>query len=265
MTDFESKSIDIPIGWRHQHLRETISTNSDCLNFAQKGDLGNLWISAMEQTSGRGRMGRTWVSQGGNLFASVLLRDAAPIARLGTLPFVGSLALYLTFSQLPLHFGDRLKIKWPNDILIDGAKVSGLLIESIMCNDESMAVVCGFGVNIAHHPEVTLYPTTSLLKVGISHTPLDFLEKLIRNFADMIEIWNYGKGFAKIREEWLRHAKGIGETIKVSLPNERFEGIFVDIDSQGCLILQNKKGDEHIISAGDVFFPVSSLNNKPAF
>jgi BirA family transcriptional regulator, biotin operon repressor / biotin---[acetyl-CoA-carboxylase] ligase len=247
--------INLPTGWRHHHHDETVSTNTDCLNAGAAGDVGRLWISASRQSSGRGRMGRTWVSSEGNLYASVLLKEYASVNKLGTLPFVASLALHATFAQLPIRGSERVKVKWPNDILIDGSKISGLLIESIMCGDGTLAVVCGFGVNCAHHPEVTLYPTTSLAALGVTVKPLDFLEKLSFNFAEMLNLWNYGKGFFKIREEWLRHAKGIGEMIKVNLPSAQFEGIFLDIDHQGCLILQDKQGFERTISAGDIFFP----------
>ncbi len=246
-------------GWRHRHSDETGSTNTDCLAAARAGEAGNLWITAGRQVSGRGRLGRQWISEPGNLYASALLMDAAPTARLGTLPFVCALTLYATLSDLPGLASDRIKIKWPNDILIDGAKISGLLIES-ETTPNGTAVACGFGINIAHHPDNTLYPTTDLAALGLTVTPQTLFSSLAINFADMLDIWDRGKGFAKIREEWLRHAKGLGEAITVNLSSGRLEGTFVDIDAQGCLVFRGSMGEEQIISAGDVFFPAQKGN-----
>jgi BirA family biotin operon repressor/biotin-[acetyl-CoA-carboxylase] ligase len=226
---------------------------------ARAGDAGNLWITAGRQLSGRGRLGRQWISEPGNLYASALLIDAAPAARLGTLPFVCALALYATLSELPGLASDRIKIKWPNDILIDGAKISGLLIES-EATENGTALACGFGINIAHHPDNALYPTTDLAALGLTVAPQTLFSHLATNFAAMLDIWNGGKGFAKIREEWLRHAKGLGEAITVNLSSGRLEGTFVDIDAQGCLVFRGSMGEEQIISAGDIFFPAQKGN-----
>jgi BirA family transcriptional regulator, biotin operon repressor / biotin---[acetyl-CoA-carboxylase] ligase len=254
--------LDTPItglaGWRHRQLDETGSTNSDCISAARLGDGGNLWITARSQNSGRGRLGRTWISEPGNLYASVLLLDIAPPARIGTLPFVIALALHATLCEMSKFSPDRIKIKWPNDILIDGAKISGLLIESEVLPDGSLAVACGF--NIAHHPAAPLYATTDLRSLGLDTSPDALFVKLATNLAAMLDIWNAGKGFAKIREEWLRHAKGLGQPIAINLPLERLEGTFIDIDAQGCLVFMSHKGEERIISAGDVFFPAIKGN-----
>lgn len=259
-----SELVDTPInglaGWRHRQLFDTGSTNSDCLSAARLADQGNLWITARSQSSGRGRLGRHWVSEPGNLYASVLLLDAAPLARIGTLPFITVLALHAALCEVSNFASDRIKIKWPNDILIDGAKISGLLIESEILPNGSLAIACGFGVNIAHHPDAPLYPTTDLRTLGLDTTPQALFAKLACCLDVMLHIWNAGKGFAKIREEWLRHAKGLGQPITVNLATERLEGIFTDIDSQGCLVFRGHDGKERIISAGDVFYPAIKGN-----
>ena len=252
--------IDTPItglaGWRHRHEIETGSTNTDCLNAARAGDAGDLWITAGRQRSGRGRLGRQWVSEPGNLYASVLLLDPAPLACLGTLPFVAALAVHASLTALPGLALERVKIKWPNDILIDGAKISGLLIESENSANDTTAIACGFGINICHHPDAPLYPTTDLKALGLMIRPETLFPILASNFAAMLSIWNAGKGFAKIRKEWLRHAKGLGEPMTINLTSERLEGRFIDIDAQGCLVFLGSMGEERTISAGDVFFPV---------
>jgi BirA family transcriptional regulator, biotin operon repressor / biotin---[acetyl-CoA-carboxylase] ligase len=246
--------------WRHRHLDETGSTNTDCIEAARAGDHGDLWITAGRQVSGRGRLGRQWVSEVGNLYASALILDAAPPARLSTLPFVSALALHATLSEKSGLDPKRIKIKWPNDILIDGSKISGLLIESEVLANGAHAIACGFGVNVAHHPDAAQYPTTDLKTLGIAITPDTLFHRLALNFASILDIWNRGKGFAKIREEWLRHAKGIGEPITVNLPNEQLHGTFIDIDAQGCLVFAGSMGEERIISAGDIFFPAQKGN-----
>lgn len=177
--------------------------------------------------------------------------------RISTLPFVCALALHMTLCEMSNLSSSRIKIKWPNDILIDDAKISGLLIESEMLGNGSLAIACGFGINVASHPETTLYPTTDLRAIGLETTPDALFVKLAANVAIMLEIWNGGKGFAKIREEWLRHAKGLGQAITVNLSTERLEGTFIDIDAQGCLVFKSHKGNERTISAGDVFFPAA--------
>ncbi len=212
--------------------------------------------------SGRGRLGRQWVSEVGNLYASALILDAAPLARLGTLPFVAALALHATMSERSGIDQKRIKIKWPNDILIDGAKISGLLIESEVLTNGVHAIACGFGVNIVHHPEGALYATTDLRTLGLNITPDALFHSLAKNFADILEIWNRGKGFGKIREEWLRHAKGLGEPITVNLPTEQLHGTFIDIDAHGCLVFAGSMGEERIISAGDIFFVAQQGNLK---
>jgi BirA family transcriptional regulator, biotin operon repressor / biotin---[acetyl-CoA-carboxylase] ligase len=241
-------------GWRHRHKRVTGSTNTDCLVAARAGAAGDLWITADRQVSGRGRLGRQWVSEPGNLYASALLIDPAPLARLGTLPFVAALAVHATLAGLPGLANERIKIKWPNDILIDDAKMSGLLIESETLPNSTMAIACGFGINIAHHPDAALYPTTDLKALGLDVTPQTLFQDLAQNFAAVLEVWNTGKSFAKIREEWLRQAKGLGQSIVVNLASQRLEGTFIDIDTQGCLVFRGAMGEERIISAGDVFF-----------
>ena len=229
---------------------------------ARAGDPGHVWFTADSQLSGRGRLGREWVSEAGNLYASVLLLDPAPLQRLSTLPFVAALALHATLSDLPGMRRDRLKLKWPNDVLADGAKISGILLENTALPDGTLAVVCGFGVNIAHHPQTTLYPATDLAFLGIMTNPATLHLALARNLAALLHVWNGGQNFAAIRTEWLAHAVNLGNEINVNLPSERLTGKFIDMDSAGCLILGLADGSEKRISAGDVFFPANQEISK---
>lgn len=247
----------LPGGWRHSHLTETGSTNADALTAARSGDGGKLWITADRQVSGRGRQGRVWVSEPGNLYASALLIDPATQQRISTLPFVAALALHAALSGLPGMALHEMKLKWPNDLLVNRAKIAGILLECDNLPNGSIAVACGFGVNIAHHPEPALYTATDLAALGIKASPMDVLARLADSFDAVLETWNHGRGFAAIRHEWLSHARGRGEAIRVGLAGSVVEGIFEDIDMDGCLLLRHRDGTIQKISAGDVFFPQS--------
>ena len=218
---------------------------------ARSGDPGRLWITAARQSGGRGRNGRVWTSEPGNLFASLLLIDPAPPARAAELGFVTSLALALALRQI-LGDDPALRIKWPNDILYDGAKLAGILLESIAL-PHGFACVAGIGVNCGSHPAGTLYPATDLAAAaGRDIAPAAVFEALASAMARQLDIWSNRTGFATIRAEWLALAAGVGRPIKVARPNETVEGVFETIDDTGRLILRQESG-ERAIDAGDVF------------
>jgi BirA family transcriptional regulator, biotin operon repressor / biotin---[acetyl-CoA-carboxylase] ligase len=245
----------LPKGWRLTHVDETGSTNADALNAAREGDGGDHWFTAGRQLSGKGRQGRTWVSEPGNLYASALLIDPAPLLHISTLPFVAALALHAALSELDGMSRHELRLKWPNDVLVNRSKVSGILLEIDHLSDGHAAVAIGFGVNLAHHPDPALYTATDLKALGLNVKPMAMLERLATELDAVLEAWDRGRKFAAIRHEWLRHARGIGEPIRVNLPGRAIEGVFKDIDMDGCLLLVHKDGNQERISAGDVFFP----------
>ncbi|MGA2637013.1 biotin--[acetyl-CoA-carboxylase] ligase [Methylocella sp.] len=228
-----------------------VSTNDEALQRARSGDPGRLWITAARQSGGRGRNGRVWTSEPGNLFASLLLIDPAPPARAAELGFVTSLALALALRQI-LGDDPALRIKWPNDILYDGAKLAGILLESVALPHD-FACVAGIGVNCGSHPEGTLYPATDLATAaGREIAPAAVFEALASAMARQLDLWSNGAGFATIRAEWLALAAGVGAPIKIARPNETIEGVFETIDGTGRLILRQESG-ERAIDAGDVF------------
>jgi BirA family transcriptional regulator, biotin operon repressor / biotin---[acetyl-CoA-carboxylase] ligase len=242
-------------GYRHDERGETGSTNADALTAARAGDPGKLWITATRQISGKGRQGRAWVSEPGNLYASLLLIDPARDASaLGTLPLAVALAVHGTLAVLPGMPRHDLKIKWPNDILADGKKISGILLESTTLEDGRLAVAIGIGINIAHHPDPALYQATDLTQLAITISPEGLFPRLASTMSATIEAWDHGRGFPQIRAEWLRLARGQGEMITVNLPNGAIQGRFDDIDGEGRLVLTLQNGQTRSISAGDVFF-----------
>ena len=218
---------------------------------ARSGDPGRLWITAERQSGGRGRNGRVWTSEPGNLFASLLLVDPAPPVRAAELGFVTSLALALSLRDI-LGGDPALRIKWPNDILYDGAKLAGVLLESVAL-PHGFACVAGIGVNCASHPDGTLYPATDLsAATGRDIAPRLVLEALARAMAQQLDVWLQGSGFAAIRAGWLALAAGLGAPIRVARTHETIEGVFETIDAMGRLVLRQPAG-ERLIDAGDVF------------
>jgi BirA family transcriptional regulator, biotin operon repressor / biotin---[acetyl-CoA-carboxylase] ligase len=240
-------------GYRLFVHAEIGSTNDEALASAKAGDPGRLWIVARAQTRGRGRQGRQWSSPAGNLYASLLLIDAAAQARAPELGFVAGVALARALR--PLAAGDtRLKIKWPNDILFDGAKLAGILLEAQRLQDGRFVCVVGMGVNCTAFPRNLPYQATALGEiVAMPITPQDVLFALSAEFVHWLDIWSAGAGFEKIRAEWMALAAGIGTPIKVATPTQRIEGVFRTIDSVGRLVLETPAG-VIAIEAGDVFF-----------
>ena len=240
-------------GFRHIELDETASTNLECLERARAGDPGNLWITARRQLAGRARRGRSWVSEPGNLYASLLLIDPAPIDRLASLPLGVSLAVFEAV-KAALPPGHDVAIKWPNDVLVRGCKISGILLEGELLKDGRYALVIGCGINVLHKPEETLYPVTSLAEEGAAVAPEILFVHLYQAMAGMLARWNRGEGTSRIVAEWRNVAAGIGRPITVNLPDRSIKGIFADIDEQGMLLLDTEDGRRQSVAAGDVFF-----------
>lgn len=239
---------------RHIALGDVGSTNSEAMARARAGDPGNLWVTARRQLEGRGRRGRPWVSEEGNLYASLLLVDPAPAMRLGTLPLVAAVAVYRALRPLFASTPQALAIKWPNDILVDGRKINGILLESESLPGGRMAVVIGCGVNCRHHPANPAYPATDLADCGIDMDPQRLFVALAHEMATTLLQWNRGAGFDVVREAWLRGARGLGERVTVNLHDGQVTGVFEDIDADGYLCLLTENGARRRISAGDLFF-----------
>jgi BirA family biotin operon repressor/biotin-[acetyl-CoA-carboxylase] ligase len=230
------------------------STNAEALVLARAGERGPLWVTTQQQTAGRGRRGNAWTSQPGNLFASLLVTDAAPPAHLPELCFVVSLAVLDAAREVAPALRDELKLKWPNDLLLAGAKFVGILIEAETVDGASAAAV-GIGVNSAHHPEGTPYPVTSLRAHGVAATPEAFFRALSGAMVARLAQWNRGSGFGAIRAEWLAHAAGIGGDIVVRLPDRELSGKFETLDRMGRLMLRLPAGTLEAITVGEVFAP----------
>ena len=217
-------------------VAETGSTNDDVAALARDGAPEGLWLRAERQTGGKGRQGRAWQSPPGNLHASTLVRIDPKHPPPPSLALVAAVALH---DAIALHTR-RARIKWPNDIIINRAKLAGILLER-----RGDAVVIGFGVNLAHHPEDLDRPAASL---GARVTPDALLRRLAACFEDWLERWRTA-GLAPVRAAWLEAAHPVG----TPLSSGGTEGTFDGLDETGALRLRLADGAIRIVHAGDVF------------
>lgn len=246
------------IGFRVEALATVESTNDFCRSRALQGEAAGLVIRADEQTAGRGRRGRPWASPKGNLYCSILMRPDRGAQAAATLGFALVIALGRAVAQLsPASI--RIEHKWPNDLLVDGCKVAGLLMEAKSGPGGALDwLVIGLGVNIVSHPDGTPYPATDLCQAGArAIAPGELLSIVLAEFSDLLVLWEAG-GFAAIQPLWLARAVGIGEEIEVRLDHETVRGRFRSLDSTGALLLESPLKVVRRISAGDVFFPTAA-------
>jgi BirA family transcriptional regulator, biotin operon repressor / biotin---[acetyl-CoA-carboxylase] ligase len=264
----------------HTHLAEVGSTNDWLLSRADTLRDGH-WVITDRQTAGRGRRGRVWNDGAGNFMGSVLVKASGQVQQLS---FVAALALHEALTNItsphrgevgsgeawrergaagqplsraalrasldlsPAGRGERFALKWPNDVLLDGIKCSGILLER-----QGEALVIGMGVNLAHHPEATERPATSLAAAGLAvPTPAALLDVLAPAFAHWRGLWA-AEGFAPIRAAWLARTAGIGSRIVARLGNESPEGLFTGLADDGALLMRLDDGSLRAIHAGEVF------------
>lgn len=221
-------------------VAETGSTNDDLAALARGGAAEGTWLRAERQTGGKGRQGRAWVSPSGNLYASTLVRLQRGEPPAPTLALLAAVALH----EVVAIYAPSAQIKWPNDLLFDGAKLAGVLLER-----QGEAVIIGFGVNLAHHPTDLGRPATSLIALaGIAPQPGAFLEILAEAFAGWLDRWR-NEGLAPVRARWLAAAHPLG----TPLATADAEGLFDGLDESGALRLRLANGGMRVIHAGDVF------------
>lgn len=235
---------------RYVTLEETGSTNAEALSLARAGERGPLWITASRQTAGRGRRGNTWVSLAGNLHASLLLTEPSAPDKAPQLSFVAGLALHDAVAACAPQIAPMLALKWPNDLLLAGAKIAGILIEGE--SDPAFTVVIGIGVNCAAHPEAMAYPATDLSAAGAKVAPAALFEAIASAMEHRLAQWSGGEGFSGIRADWLARAAGLGQEISVRLPEREFSGRFEGLDEAGRLLVMRADGVS-AITAGEVF------------
>jgi BirA family biotin operon repressor/biotin-[acetyl-CoA-carboxylase] ligase len=238
--------------WRVQVLGTTPSTQDMVRALAETGEPEGLAIQSLIQTSGRGRHGNEWSSPMGNLYMSLLLRPECKAGEAAQMAFVTALALSDAIDRV-ITDGPKKTLKWPNDVLIDGRKVSGILLETkIGAHGRIDYLIIGTGVNIfAPPPDAASLDTVKKDRIAVNIFRDIYLERL----QDRYTGWR-NKGFAPIREAWLKQAHGIDENMKIRLPEITYEGVFRGIDEHGALIAE-VDGVRRAFSAGDVHFGVN--------
>ncbi|HEX7533286.1 MAG TPA: biotin--[acetyl-CoA-carboxylase] ligase [Methyloceanibacter sp.] len=236
---------------------ETVdSTNAEARRRALAGEPGPLWIWSARQSQGRGRGGREWVSQPGNLFASLLIGLNCPLRVASQLALVAGIVTFDTIAKLIAYEGrSEVLLKWPNDVLLAGEKVAGMLLENVGgANENRSVVVIGTGINLASHPENLPQPAVSLATYGMTVTPADALEALAASTLEWLNRWGEGACFPTIRRAWLDRAGPTGRPLTVRVGSQEAEGVYGGLDADGALRLLMPGGGEYRVTAGDVFF-----------
>ena len=268
----------VAAGFRLETFCEIGSTNALALERASAGDPGWLWLVTDHQTGGRGRRGRPWEGRPGNLAATLLLRPKVELATAASLGFVAALALRDALEAVmprraiaiapdggELAGGGRFALKWPNDVLADGAKLSGILLETSGAGTVDIAVAIGIGVNVVDHPRETPYPATDLATMGASCSVGDLFFALSDAFVDNLRLWRDGGDLPAVREKWLGSAAGIGSEIAVDTGGRIVRGVFETIDADCHLVIRETNGHMTKVAAGDVHFgAVASVKNLKA-
>jgi BirA family biotin operon repressor/biotin-[acetyl-CoA-carboxylase] ligase len=245
---------------------EIDSTNAEARRRAEAGEAGPLWIIADRQTEGRGRRGRRWETGVGNLAATLLLVTERAPADAALISFVTALAVFdLAARSVPESL---IALKWPNDVMVDGRKVSGVLIESGRAPDGRLWLAVGCGVNLTTPPDHPERPATAFSEhlrseVNAPPSPDQALQTLAAAFQRWAAVWD-GEGPAAILAAWVARARGLGAACTARLDQEMVEGIAEGLDADGALRLRLPGGGIRRITAGDVFFPQFPINAQEA-
>lgn len=249
-------STEWPAGTGRLVLPTIDSTNAEAARLAPTLT-GPCWILAGEQTGGRGRRGRVWASPRGNFHATLVMRPQGSPPQAALRSFVAALALRQALAQVS-GSDAPFTLKWPNDVLCNGGKIAGILLESTGHGAEVAHLAIGIGVNLIAAPDASLLdrdalPAVTLLaETGRRVEPEALLDAVAPAFAEW-EACLQADGFTPIRSTWLTHAARLGETIRARTGTETREGVFEDIDTTGALVLRMAHG-RVAIPAADVFF-----------
>lgn len=242
-------------------LDETSSTNREAMARAAAGETGPLWIAARRQTSGRGRAGRSWASEPGNLYATLLVQLACPPAAIGQLSLVAGVAAYDAIEAAAGRPPAGLRLKWPNDVLIGSAKCAGILAESII-GREVVTVAIGIGINLAWHPVDLAREATHLALHGVAATPEVMLGHLSQAMQRRLAEWENGAGLPALRQAWLERAGKPGEPCSVDTGTERIAGAFAGVDESGALLVMDEAGRRRKVTFGDVSLLPAGVEGK---
>ena len=229
-----------------RHYETIGSTNDEARRLIAEGAPDGTVIHADEQTAGRGRRAHSWYSPPGNLYVSVILRTGQPPDRITELSFLTALAVADTVETL-LPRKIQAMLKWPNDVLINGAKIAGILLEQA---DD--ATIVGVGLNILEAPANTSYKTTTVVANGGIASVDSARDILLARLGRHLEAWQRD-GFSLIRDQWLGRSYPIGAAIRVNAQGQSVAGAFGGLDMDGALLLDTPDGRKRIV-AGEIAY-----------
>lgn len=246
----------LPPGWTVVAFETIGSTSDEALQRAETGAPEGTVIVARQQEGGRGRRGRRWTSPPGNAYSSTIVRPQCPPERAAQLGFVTALAV-CDAAAAGLPASRAIRLKWPNDVLVDGAKISGILLESAVGADGMVEhVVIGTGINVTVPPPagVVTYAAACLRDLGDTRDVPAVLQAYLAALSARLVQWRHD--FGGTRADWLARAAWLGETVAVSQGDTRIEGRFAGLDADGALLLEPPGGPPRRIVSGEVFRPV---------
>jgi BirA family biotin operon repressor/biotin-[acetyl-CoA-carboxylase] ligase len=230
----------LPDGWTLVALDSVGSTNDEAARLAEGGAAEGTLVWAREQTGGRGRRGRQWASPVGNLYSSTVLRPDCLASHATELGFVAALAV----SDI-VPSGREVRVKWPNDVMVDGGKVAGILLESSIGQGGVVEhIIAGIGVNVAFAPQL---PEMRYPGAALGGSVEAALEALARALARRLADWRH-HGFEGVRAAWLAKAGPLGADVDVRLGEELVRGRFAGLDREGALLLDTTAGPRKIVS-----------------
>ena len=268
----------VAAGYSIEVHETVVSTNTTALERAVAGAPSRLWVVSTNQQGGKGRRGRPWVTPPGNLSATLMLRPNVPLKDAASLGFVAGLSLadaldaVVPSRQVSIGVdggsvagGGRFELKWPNDVMAHGAKLSGILLESVMLDAGGYGLVIGIGVNVISSPQGTPYPATSLKDIGADCNAETLFLALSDAWIDNERLWRDGRGLDAIRNKWLARAAGLGSEVAVRADGRVVRGRFETIDEECRFVIRENDGNTIRIAAGDVHFGAvasASLDEK---
>ncbi len=234
------------------HFAKLSSTNSLAKQFLGKGQALPFWVLADEQTQGRGRMGRDWVSVKGNLFTTTVRRVRAQPDKLPVLSLLTGVALYEAIDEIA-NGSVSLSLKWPNDILSNHAKLGGILIETQPTGSvDQTDLIIGIGVNITSNPALENKDTVCLASLGVSSSRDQLFEALAVHFNAWLERWDHGDNNVDIIDAWLKKAHRVGTPLTIQSGPKQIRGSFMGLNEQGALLLKLDNDEIKTITGGEL-------------
>ena len=234
-----------------RHYTTIDSTNLEAHRLFAAGERGSVFLLADEQTAGKGRLDRNWASLRGNCYSTLILPVTG--VNLSQVPQIGFVVALAVADVVRKHADVTPQLKWPNDVLVKGAKIAGILCEVL--SQQTLTIAIGCGINVAHAPTGLVYPATCLAAQGATSNRDQVFQSYRDALSYWLEAWNLGQNFPDIRQAWLQHAAGIGETVSMTTSTHHLTGTFETITEQGAVMLKPVDGPPHILHAGDLVIP----------